>query len=53
MDSKLRVISGAVMFPGSYPLADRTRLKDLVDVGGVIDAKAGSNVVISMSFKYK
>ena len=49
MDSKLRVISGAVMFPGSYPLADRTRLKDLVDVGGVIDAKAGSNVVISMA----
>ena len=39
MTSKLRFVSGAVMFPGTYPLADRVRLNDLIDVVGVIDTK--------------
>ena len=39
MTSKLRVINGAVMFPGAYPVADKTRLKDLIDLAGVINQK--------------
>jgi protein involved in polysaccharide export with SLBB domain len=51
MTSKLRFVSGAVMFPGTYPLADRIRLNDLIDVVGVIDTKAASNVVVTKSLK--
>jgi protein involved in polysaccharide export with SLBB domain len=51
MSSNLRFISGSVMFPGSYPLADRVRLKDLVDVAGVINSKASSNIVVTRAFK--
>ena len=51
MTSKLRFVSGAVMFPGTYPLADRVRLNDLIDVVGVIDTKAASNVVVTKSLK--
>ena len=42
MTSKLRVINGAVMFPGTYPIADKARLKDLIDLAGVIKSKAAS-----------
>jgi len=51
MTSKLRFISGAVMFPGTYPLADRVRLKDLINVVGVIDTKASSNVIVTKTLK--
>ena len=51
MVSKLRVINGAVMFPGTYPLADRTRLKDLIDVAGVLNSKASSSLVVTKSIK--
>jgi len=51
MASKLRFVSGAVMFPGTYPLADRVRLNDLIDVVGVIDTKAASNVIITKALK--
>jgi uncharacterized protein YfkK (UPF0435 family) len=29
MTSKLRVINGAVMFPGTYPLADKNEIERL------------------------
>jgi len=51
MASKLRVINGAVMFPGTYPLADRTRLKDLIDVAVVLNSKASSSLVVTKSIK--
>ena len=51
MTSKLRVINGAVMFPGTYPLADKSRLKDLIDLAGVINSKASSNILITKSIK--
>jgi protein involved in polysaccharide export with SLBB domain len=51
MISKLRVINGAVIFPGTYPLADQTRLKDLIDVAGVINSKASSNILVTKSIK--
>jgi hypothetical protein len=53
MASNLRFVSGAVMFPGTYPLADRVRLKDLIDVVGVIETKAASAIVITKSVKEK
>jgi len=53
MASNLRFVSGAVMFPGTYPLADRIRLKDLIDVAGVIETKAASEIVITKSVKEK
>ena len=53
MASNLRFVSGAVMFPGTYPLADRVWLKDLIDVAGVIETKAASTVVITKSVKEK
>ena len=53
MASNLRFVSGAVMFPGTYPLADRVRLKDLIDVAGVIETKAASAIVITKSVKEK
>ena len=51
MISKLRYVSGAVIFPGTYPLADRVRLRDLVEVVGLINSKAGSNVIVTRSLK--
>jgi protein involved in polysaccharide export with SLBB domain len=51
MASKLRVINGAVMFPGAYPIADKARLKDLIDLVGVIKSKAASNILLSKSIK--
>ena len=51
MISKLRVINGAVIYPGTYPLADKTRLKDLIDIAGVINTKASSNIFITKSVK--
>ena len=51
MASKLRVINGAVMFPGTYPLADRSRLKDLIDVAGVLNSKASSDIIVTKSIK--
>jgi protein involved in polysaccharide export with SLBB domain len=51
MTSKLRVINGAVMFPGTYPIADKARLKDLIDLAGVIKSKAASNILLSKSIK--
>ncbi|MDB3882572.1 SLBB domain-containing protein [Amylibacter sp.] len=51
MISKLRYVSGAVIFPGTYPLADRVRLRDLVDVVGLVNSKAGSNVIVTRSSK--
>ena len=51
MTSKLRVINGAVMFPGTYPIADKARLKDLIDLAGVVKSKAASNILLSESIK--
>jgi protein involved in polysaccharide export with SLBB domain len=51
MNSKLRFVSGAIMFPGTYPLADRVKLNDLIDVVGVIETKAASNVVVTKALK--
>jgi protein involved in polysaccharide export with SLBB domain len=51
MISKLRVINGAVLFPGSYPLADKTRLKDLIDLAGLLKSKASSNILLTKSIK--
>ncbi|MBT4203507.1 MAG: hypothetical protein HOE17_02885, partial [Rhodobiaceae bacterium] len=51
MISKLRYVSGSVIFPGTYPLADRVRLRDLVDVVGLVNSKAGSNVIVTRSSK--
>ena len=51
MISKLRYVSGAVIFPGTYPLADRVRLRDLVEVVGLVNSKAGSNVIVTRSSK--
>ena len=51
MNSKLRFVSGAIMFPGTYPLADRVSLNDLIDVVGVIETKAASNVVVTKALK--
>ena len=49
MESNLRFISGSVMFPGTYPVADKIKLKDLVAVAGLISSKASSNVIITRS----
>ena len=49
MESNLRFISGSVMFPGTYPVANMIRLKDLVEVAGLISSKASSNVIVSKS----
>ncbi|EAU52246.1 polysaccharide biosynthesis/export protein [alpha proteobacterium HTCC2255] len=51
MTSKLRVINGAVMFPGTYPIADKARLKDLIDLAGVVKSKAASNILLTKSIK--
>ncbi|MDC0983431.1 SLBB domain-containing protein, partial [Amylibacter sp.] len=51
MISKLRVINGAVMFPGTYPLADKTRLKDLINIAGPLNSKASSNILLTKSIK--
>ncbi|MDA9005728.1 SLBB domain-containing protein [Amylibacter sp.] len=51
MISKLRVINGAVLFPGTYPLADRTKLKDLIQLAGVMDTKASSSILLTKSIK--
>jgi protein involved in polysaccharide export with SLBB domain len=51
MISKLRVINGAVMFPGTYPLADKTRLKDLIDIAGLLNSKASSDILLIKSIK--
>ncbi|MDB4009187.1 SLBB domain-containing protein [Amylibacter sp.] len=53
MTSNLRVVNGAVMYPGTYPLADRTNLKDLIDVVGILHSKASSNIVVAKSIKEK
>ena len=49
MASKLRIINGAVLFPGAYPLADKTRLKDFIELAGVLNSKASSNIVVTKS----
>ena len=51
MESNLRFISGSVMFPGTYPVANKIKLKDLVEVAGLISSKASSNVVVTRSLK--
>ncbi|MDA9269688.1 SLBB domain-containing protein [Amylibacter sp.] len=51
MTSKLRVINGAVIFPGTYPLADRTKLKDLIEVAGVLNSKVSSDILLIKSIK--
>ena len=51
MSSNLRFISGSVMFPGTYPVANKIKLKDLVDVAGLISSKASSNVIVTKSLK--
>ena len=51
MASKLRVINGAVMFPGTYPLADRTRLKDAIKTAIVLNSKASGNIIVTKSIK--
>ncbi|MDA9242740.1 capsule biosynthesis GfcC family protein [Amylibacter sp.] len=51
MESNLRFISGSVMFPGTYPVANKIKLKDLVDVAGLISSKASSNVIVTRSLK--
>ena len=49
MESNLRYISGSVMFPGTYPVANKIKLKDLVEVAGLITSKASSDVVLTRS----
>ena len=49
MKSNLRFISGSVMFPGSYPVANKIKLKDLVDTAGLISSRASSNGIITRS----
>ena len=49
MKSNLRFISGSVMFPGSYPVANKIKLKDLVDTAGLISSRASSNGTITRS----
>ena len=51
MLSNIRFVSGAVMFPGSYPVANRVRLKDFIDAVGVIDTKAASNIIVTKALK--
>ena len=51
MLSNVRFVTGAVLFPGSYPVADRIRLKDLIDAAGLIDTKAASNVIVTRASK--
>mgnify|MGYP000097031579 CR=1 FL=1 len=51
MNSNLRIVSGSVIFPGSYPVAEKITLSDLIDVVGVIETKAASNVILSKSIK--
>jgi protein involved in polysaccharide export with SLBB domain len=49
MESNLRFISGSVLFPGTYPVANKIKLKDLVEVAGLISSKASSNIVVTRS----
>ena len=49
MESNLRFISGSIMYPGTYPVANMIRLKDLVEVAGLISSKASSSVIVSKS----
>jgi len=49
MASNLRYISGSVMFPGTYPVANKIKLKDLVEVAGLINSKAASDVILTRS----
>ena len=51
MNSNLRVVSGSVIFPGSYPVAEKISLSDLIDVVGVIETKAASNIILTKSIK--
>ncbi|MDB2337653.1 SLBB domain-containing protein [Amylibacter sp.] len=51
MESNLRFISGSIMFPGTYPVANKIKLKDFVDVAGLISSKASSNVIVTKSLK--
>ncbi|MDA9032447.1 SLBB domain-containing protein [Amylibacter sp.] len=51
MKSNLRFVSGAVMFSGSYPVADKVRLSDLLDTVGIIASRASSNVIITKNIK--
>jgi protein involved in polysaccharide export with SLBB domain len=51
MESNLRFISGSVMFPGTYPVANKIKLKDLVEVAGLISSKASSSIVVTRSLK--
>ena len=46
MNSNLRIVSGSVTFPGSYPVAEKITLSDLIDVVGVIETKAASNIIL-------
>ena len=47
MESSLRFISGSIMYPGTYPVAKMIRLKDLVEVAGLISSKASSNLIVT------
>jgi protein involved in polysaccharide export with SLBB domain len=47
MESNLRFISGSIMYPGTYPVAQMIRLKDLVEVAGLISSKASSNIIVT------
>jgi protein involved in polysaccharide export with SLBB domain len=47
MESNLRFISGSIMYPGTYPVAKMIRLKDLVEVAGLISSKASSNIIVT------
>jgi protein involved in polysaccharide export with SLBB domain len=49
MESNLRYISGSVMFPGTYPVANKIKLKDFVEVAGLITSKASSDVILTRS----
>ena len=49
MESNLRFISGSIMYPGTYPVANMIRLKDLVEVAGLISSKASSSVIVTKS----
>ena len=51
MNSNLRIVSGSVISRDHIRLLKKITLRDLMDVVGVIETKAASNVILSKSIK--
>ena len=47
MLSSIRTIHGAVLFPGSYPVADEVLLRDFIETAGLIKEKSNNKVIIT------